>query len=410
MGEHVVIIGAGVIGLTSALYLQAKGRQVTLIDKAQPGQGCSSGNAGHFATQLVMPLSSLSMIPEIPRMLLDPKGPLAIRPGYFPKALPWLCRFMSHVRPSSQRHIAGQLNLLNKAAMAAWQPLFERTNAKHLIRHEGALLAFETAKAYQQADAFHAWQATTYDVPYQRWSRNEIEEREPGLAASIRHAIYYPETHFTLDPLRLSQTLFSHFTREGGRFIQQEVQSATVEEAGVMINGVIQADQLVIALGAHSKPWIKQLTGVSIPLESERGYHLMLPDEGHVFHRPVTFAEKRFVLTPMQDGLRLAGTVEFAGLQRLPDMARATMLKSLITPLMASRPGRSGQLWMGHRPTLSDSLPIIDRVGPQGRVLVAVGHQHLGLTLAGITGKLISELACDDQTTLPTAAFRLKRF
>lgn len=408
--SSITIIGAGVVGLATALAMQRAGIQVSLWDKSLPGQGCSYGNAGHFATELVLPLATPQLLPQLPKLVLNPLGPVALRAAYLPKILPWFIRFLWQARGTTSRAAALSIKALNDQALEAWQQLLGQTEAQRLLRLRGSLLVFESQAALSAAARQQEQIERQYGVPWQQWRPEQLQAQEPELNDRLAGAIWFPDTGHTIEPALLNQSLYQAFIAAGGTFVQQELQHLQSSQQGWKVNGEQQCEALLLACGAWSAPWVQQLTGVRIPLEAERGYHLMMPEDGQRLSQPVTSAERKFIMTPMQSGLRLAGTVEFAGLQRQPDMRRAQMLEGLAAPLLRRPLAGSGRCWMGCRPTLVDSLPILDRTAAGGKLLLALGHQHLGLTQAAISAQLLTDLALGQEPALDLNPYRLARF
>ncbi|MBY4675629.1 NAD(P)/FAD-dependent oxidoreductase [Marinobacterium arenosum] len=408
----IAVVGAGVVGLCCAIALQRAGYRVVLIDRDGVGEGCSKGNAGHFATEQVLPLATPGLLGKIPGMLLDPLGPVSIRWSYLHRIAPWLIRFMLNTRQRPFAAGAQALQSLNQGALAAWQRLLEEVDATDMLRVEGSLLVFEqqqTLQGYQPTLA----QLRQHGVQAQLLSGDQVRELEPQLAGRIEHGVLFPETGHTANPYRLCQRLASYFRQLGGQFLQQEVQAVQLTDQGCRLrlaDGDWQLPQLLLTTGAWSKPFVQQLTGRSLPLDTERGYHLMLPAAADQLRIPVTSAERCFIMTPMEEGLRLAGTVEFGGLHKPANMKRAEMLLLHARALLPTVDERPGERWMGFRPSLPDSLPVIDRAGPRGQVLLAFGHQHLGLTQAALTAELVLALQQQKAPAVDLSPFRLGRF
>lgn len=409
----IAVIGAGVVGLSCACKLQMAGLKVALLDKSPAGQGCSKGNAGHFATEQVLPLAAPGLIRQIPRMLLDPQGPVSIRWPYLPKIAPWFTRFLLNTRDKPFHKGAKAIRALNDQALPAWQTLLQQIQASEQMQIEGSYLVFESDTTFAQYQNSTLTLIQRYGVNAQVISGHALREAEPALSPSIKHAVFFPDTGHTQNPLKLSETLFSAFIQQGGLFIQQEVSTLTPNAQGCQIitpEAQYQVPKVLIATGAWSKQLVKQATGVSVPLDTERGYHLMAPEAQHLLKVPVSSADRKFILTPMETGMRLAGTVEFAGLEAPANMQRAQMLARHAKALLPTLPEPTGDSWMGCRPSLPDSLPVIDRVGPKGQILLAFAHQHLGLTHAAITAELVVNLALFETPRLDLTPYRLHRF
>lgn len=406
-----VVVGAGIIGVACALQLARQGRHVLVVDPQDPGMGASYGNAGHLATEQVFPIADLSILKRLPGMLLDPMGPLRLDWKYLPRALPWFLRLLLNLRPASyQRTVAG-IRTLNEGSLGAWQRLLHSIGRPTLLRKDGSLLVYEQADSRPALEALQQ-RMQQQQVPVDYWSGEAIRQAAPQLSANIQGGLFFPGTGHFLDPYQVVCELVQAAKASGVQFLKRRVLDGRVEGDGVSLTtdqGPLLASQVLIACGAHSAALTAALTGKQVPLDTERGYHLMLPHEQHRLPFAVTSLERKFIMTPMSDGLRLAGTVEFAGLKAPPNMARAWQLHRLSKGLFREDlSARDATTWMGFRPSLPDSLPIIDRVC-EGKVLLAFGHQHLGLTQAAVTAEWVGELA-STKPTQPLAPYRLDRF
>ncbi|CAI8863790.1 NAD(P)/FAD-dependent oxidoreductase [Pseudomonas soli] len=407
----IAVVGAGIVGVACALQLARQGRRVLLIDRQAPGHGASYGNAGHLATEQVFPIADLSILKRLPAMLLDPMGPLRLDWKYLPRALPWFTRLLLNLRPAPfQRSVAG-IRALNENSLGAWQRLLASIDRSPLLKEDGSLLVFERHESRQALAALRA-RMQAQDVPVDQWSAEEVSEAAPQLSPSILGGLFFPRTGHFLDPYHVVCELFSAARAGGVRFLRAEVSGGRVHGQGVSLasdQGPVEASQVLISAGAHSAKLTATLTGRRVPLDTERGYHLMLPAEQQRLPFAVTSLERKFIMTPMADGLRLAGTVEFAGLEAPPSMERAWQLHRLSKGLFRRELDAEGATpWMGFRPSLPDSLPVIDRVA-DGKVLLAFGHQHLGLTQAAVTAEWMGRLV-NGEDCPQISAYRLSRF
>ncbi|TKK42615.1 FAD-dependent oxidoreductase [Pseudomonas fluorescens] len=407
----IVVVGAGIIGVACALQLARQGRQVVVLDPQAPGMGASYGNAGHLATEQVFPIADLSILKRLPAMLLDPMGPLRLDWTYLPRALPWFIRLLLNLRPARyQRTVAG-LRALNEGSLGAWQRLLQSIGQAPLLREDGSLLVYERAESRAALDAVQQ-RMRQQGVAVDFWSGDAVRKAAPQLSDAIQGGLFFPATGHFLDPYTVVGELVNAAKAEGVQFLQQRVLDGRLEGSGVSLTtdqGVLTAQQVLIACGAHSAKLTAALTGKQVPLDTERGYHLMLPQEQQRLPFAVTSLERKFIMTPMTGGLRLAGTVEFAGLDRPANMQRAWQLHRLSKGLFRHDLSDSEATpWMGFRPSLPDSLPIIDRVC-EGKVLLAFGHQHLGLTQAAVTAEWVGQLAAGERVP-ELQPYRLDRF
>jgi len=412
---NVAVVGAGIIGVACALQLARQGRRVVIIDQQEPGHGASFGNAGHLATEQVFPIADASILTRLPAMLMDPMGPLRLDWKYLPRALPWFTRLLLNLRPAPfQRTVAG-IRALNEGSLGAWHRLLGSIERPHLMREDGSLLVFERAESRQAIDALQA-RMSQQEVPVDHWHASVVQDAAPQLSKGIQGGLFFPRTGHFLDPYEVVCELMEAAKASGVQFLKRQVVGGKLDEHGVSLRtdqGTVAARQVLIACGAHSASLTGALTGKKVPLDTERGYHLMLPHEHGRLPFAVTSLERKFIMTPMDGGLRLAGTVEFAGLDRPPNMERAWQLHRLSQGLFRrDLSAEDATPWMGFRPSLPDSLPIIDKVC-KGKVLLAFGHQHLGLTQAAVTAELIARLASPAAASngLPALEpYRLDRF
>lgn len=407
--QQVCVIGAGVIGLTSALALQDAGCEVTLIDSQPPGSGCSKGNAGHFATEQVFPLAQPSLLWQLPKMLLDPLGPLAIRPSYFWQALPWFSRFLWAMRGRARRANQHALAALNEHAMASWLKLVDLHQCAELIEQRGALLVSEQSQPDALLASFEQYQSANIALSW--LDQEQLHAAEPSLHPRVKHGIHFKAVAHSSNPFLLSQKLFARFKARGGEFIQEPVQGIYADRQPTvrLPRSSLHCHYLVIAAGAHSQQ-LARYCGHNVPLTAERGYHLMV--NSVPLSQPVTSLERKFIMTPMQHGLRLAGTVEFAGLHSAPNYRRASMLlphgQALLSRHLQPR-SQDGQ-WFGNRPSLPDSLPVLGPCPKHRGIFYNFGHQHLGLTQAAISAELLVAAMQQQRNAVDLSPYSIARF
>ena len=410
--QNIVVIGAGTVGVCCALYLQRDGHRVTLIDRNDPGQGCSYGNAGIFQYGACVPQSTTGILRRIPEMLLNRKAPLVIRWQNLPRMLPYLFRFVQSAHPDRVEQSSLALACLLEQADAAYVPLINQANANHLIRRTGEMTVYRDRAAYMGGDYGRRLRRKR-GVKVVDMEGTGLTEMIPGLSKEFRFGTYLPDCASTTDPYRLTLMLAETFAGNGGIVLRENVIDLVVGLGGVT-TAVTEAsrhevDSLVLATGAFSKPWASAL-GAQVPLYTERGYHIMISEAGMDLPFPILSGDYRFGLTPMIGGLRLSGTVELAGLDRPPDYERAKILVSLAKLLFPDLAGTTGKCWMGHRPSMPDSLPVLGRSPKYNNAYFAFGHGHLGLTLGGVTGKLIGNLVAGRISNAALTAFRANRF
>ena len=418
----VIVIGAGVVGSACALSLSQQGLRVLVLDSHQhPGMGASFGNAGHMATEQVFPIADAAIVKRLPKMLLDPMGPLRLDWRYVPKALPWFTRLLWNLRKTPYQASVAGIRALNENSLDAWRRLLDTIDSRYLLKEDGSLLVYEKDSAAEELATLHT-RMTKQQVAVEYWQASAIKNTAPQLSDSIKGGLFFPDTAHTINPFQIVNSLVSAAKANGVQFRQENVISGQDHDNGVTLktasSSSFTAGKVLIACGAHSAHLTATLTGTKVPLDTERGYHLILPHERHRLPMAVTSLERRFIMTPMDEGLRLAGTVEFAGLHRPANMQRAWQLHKLSQGLFKNDLDTTeAKTWMGFRPSLPDSLPIIDSV-KSGRVLLAFGHHHLGLTQAAITAEIISQLAKQEnqqaqlhcQLPIDLSPYRLSRF
>lgn len=410
---RVAVVGAGIVGVSCALHLRRAGHDVILLDPRPPGTATSFGNAGGIVTGAVVPNSTPALRRNLRRILFDKNSPVRLRWSYLPKLAPWLLRFLREGSDTRVRQIAQALQPLVSRAYEAHRELIALSGADGIVRPVGWLKVYasEASFAATQYDrAIMAANGVRFDV----LQGDDIRQLEPALAPRFAKALFQPDSAFVSSPRKLTEAYAAQFVHIGGVSLQERVRGITPEPTGVLLDcefGYRQVDAVVIAAGAWSKELVRQV-GDRVLLDTERGYHVNL-DRGRAgeLRRAVVFPDHGgFVLAPMQDGIRLTSGVELAGLAAPPDFSR---IRRLIPRALEVLPGLSAQVtrqWMGYRPSTPDSLPVIGRSPRSPHVYYAFGHQHLGLTLGPITGRLIAALVSNRQPEFDVSPYRIERF
>ena len=410
--RRVVVVGAGMVGVSAALWLQQSGHDVTLIDRGAPGRATSYGNAGIFATYGCIPINAPRRLIDTPSMLLDAGSPLSIQWSYLPRFLPWALRFLSACRPGRVRATVRALAAILAQAEEGFRPLARRAGIESLLGPAGALYVYESEESWRR-DRANRELRRAHGVSFRELDPSEVYELEPALANVVHRGVYLEDVFYLRNPHAVVDRLARAFVQWGGRVHHAEVRAIGNGLPGlleVVCSGErIAADRVVIAAGAWSTRLLGRLAE-HIPLDAERGYHVMFPEAASLLNRPVAPVDGGFFMTPMEVGLRAAGTVEFAGLDAPPRPARVEALTAAARRLLPDL-GEPAESWLGFRPTLPDALPAIGPLPSDPRILCAFGHQHLGMTLGGITGKLIAELVDGtDPPSVDLAPFRPDRF
>lgn len=409
---RIVVVGAGIVGACSAAYLKREGYAVTLLEAEAPAAGASSGNAGALSPGSCIPLATPGMLWDVPKWLTDPDGPLVVRPSYALQAMPWLLRFIAAGRANRIDAIANALHALHSPVYDSYQPLLQASGAGNLVRQSGSLVVYRQRSALESA--MSGWQmrrdrGISFDVLEQK----ALHDIAPALAPDFTCAVLQPDHGYVVDPRVLVVKLVDHFRASGGELVTGRAQRIVRGGAGISIHldggRTIETDRIVVAAGAWSKTLLSGF-GVNVPLETQRGYHLHLPQPGIDLPMPVSFSESKFYATPMAGGLRLAGTVEFASASAPPNYKRARRLGAIAEKWLPGLALEGASEWMGRRPCLPDSLPVIGALPADPRIILAFGHGHNGMTSAPTTGRVVADLVAGRKPFIDLAPYRPDRF
>jgi D-amino-acid dehydrogenase len=379
----IAVVGAGIVGAAAAYELCKRGAHVTLIDRGEPGRGCSYGNAGAISPGSVAPLAMPGVVARAPRMLLDRDGPLHIPLAYLPRALPWLMRFAAASRPDRVDAIAQRLAALHANAVDRHLALAREIGATDLIQRRGHLHVYPDAHALaKDADAWSLRER--HGVAFERVDRAGIDALEPRVASRYTAGVFLPDHAMVSNPFRYVQQIVRAFVVRGGRLARDDVRAVEPDLArGWCVHtgeGRQNADHVIVAAGMHSVGLLEPL-GVRLPLESQRGYHVTFRGTDAPISRVVVLADRKAFVTPMEGGFRIAGTVEFGGLARPANPRRSQLLARFARESFADlAPAAEERHWMGHRPCTPDSIPLIGPVASRKGLWLATGHGHLGLT------------------------------
>lgn len=408
----IAIVGAGIVGVATAHALLDEGHEVLILDREGPAFGPSRGNAGWMAHTDILPIASPKNLRLVPKFLLDPLGPLAIRPAYFPKLLPWLVRFLLAARPDAFERSVQGLGALQQRALPAWLKLAETAGVSGHIHRKGGLYVFTDRGAFTEAGEIAKRQAE-FGITVDMIGPEELRQFEPALKDRFVGAAYHPETAHISDPRELTLALFEAALARGATYEQADVKNISMGERPALIgpDGWQRVvDKVVVAAGAWSKP-LAAAMGDKVPLDTERGYNVSFPGRTGLTTRPIGFESHGFVVTPLESGLRIGGAVEFGGLEAPPNHARTRVLYDKASGFIEGLPDfNSGTLWMGFRPSLPDSLPVIGAASRNRNVLYAFGHGHYGMTQSAVTGTLIADLVAGRAPSLALDAFSPSRF
>ncbi len=410
--DETIIVGAGIVGICCALSLIEKGAKVRLIDRDEPGQGASFGNAGVISPWSCIPQSMPGLWKSIPRWLLDPEGPVAIRPGYLPKALPWAWRFLSQGRPERVRAVADAMATLNRPNVDLYRHHLRGSGHEDLLHDSWYLHVYRKAADANLDDL--AWRLRVEQgAPVEALSGDQLREIEPDLSADYEAAIAIKEQARALAPGRIGQVLAEQVRRRGGAIQRATVRSLAPRDGGgwrVESDGdALAASRIVLAAGAWSARFLEPL-GLRVPLEAERGYHLLFKDPGVALRHSIMEVDAKFVASSMEMGLRSAGTAEFAGLDSPPNYRRARIFKRLTKRMLPKLNTEHTDEWMGSRPSLPDSLPCIGEVPGKPGLFLAFGHSHYGLGMAPATGRIVADLVTGTPPNIDLAPYAIDRF
>lgn len=410
--QDIAIIGAGIVGLATALTLQQDGHRVTLIDRLEPGAGTSFGNAGVISVSGITPVAYPGIWRDAPKMLLDPDSVLRMRWAYLPRALPWLLRFLAASTPARVEEISRDMTPLVTRAFDAHDKLMRRHGIEGVVKRVGWLKVYPAEKAAGTKGDVAL--IRKYGLKVDELDADELRQLEPGINRRYTHGVFSPDSGFASTPLKLSQAYAAAIRQGGGKFVQGTVQGIAIGADGAPTiatdQGSTRYDRAVIAAGAFSKPFA-QMVGARVPLDTERGYHLYLKaDQARAVGRPTYFGDHGFVLAPMEDGIRLTSGVEFAGLDAPPDYRRIRRMAAFARDALPGLGDRPEREWMGFRPSLPDSKPVIGPAPASDRVTLAFGHGHLGLTLSAITASCVADLIAGRASGVPLAPFAPTRF
>ncbi|TDH35000.1 FAD-dependent oxidoreductase [Pseudohoeflea suaedae] len=411
--RDVIVIGAGIVGVNIAAMLSENGHRVRVVDPEGVAEMTSRGNAAALAFSDIMPLASPKIMWKAPRWLFDPLGPLSIRPSYLPRLVPWLTRFALSSTPDRvEASIAAQSAMMDLAARETFA-LAERADIADLIRHDGSLELYESEGEFRAS--LPGWdRREASGIEFRHVRGGDLADLQPGLAGRFVAGTFVPGWKTVSDPRDYALAVWKHAEKFGAKLERRKV--TRLELSGAKPVAVLEdrtelsAERIVIAAGAWSTRILKGTSAARIPLDTERGYNTTLPRGAFDLKRQLIFSGHAFVVTPLENGVRVGGAVEFAGLDAAPNYARSKIMLDKARDFLPGLDPSGGVEWMGFRPSLPDSLPVLSPLRERGDILLAFGNGHLGLTQSAAMGRIVTDLVSEKTPSIDLAPFRADRF
>ena len=404
------IIGAGIQGISNALFLQKKGFNVTIFDRDEPGSPAASyGNAGHFSPYASVPINRPDVLTDVPAMLLSSTGPLALKWNYVPKMIPWFLQFIRNCSKKKMMHTAKNMHQILDLALPAYDELFDEIDLEGLVEKKGILYIWNDQSLKSRELEISV--RNELGVDQQVVTPKEIHDLEPNIKPIYHGGVYYQHGRHARNPKKILLKLYELFLKKGGKFLKMNIKDINFNDEKPVIKAETQSflfDKIVIACGSFSKRLTDNLDE-KIPLDTERGYHVHFKGYDHLLTRPVIFQNRGFGITPMEQGLRVVGTVEFGGLDNPLSKSRIKNLINNAKYMMGDLQEHEDE-WLGFRPTLPDYLPVIGASKKHKNVFYCFGHHHLGWTLGPISGKIISGMIAEENTNLDLKPYSSLRF
>ncbi len=406
-----IVVGAGMVGMSTALWAQKEGIKTLLCDPNPPGSGTTYGSACTIATYACIPVNSPSIFKSLPYLLTSRDSPLSFNVSHGLKNPRWMLGFLTNCRASRVKHISEALGQFLNYTDAGLNPLIAEAQSEDLIVSNDCLYVWSSRAGYESAREGNAMRASQ-GVNFDELTSDDVRQLEPNLQQPIHKGLLFKGARHISSPLELVTRMQKRFEALGGSYLAQGVEECKADDSGVtayLNDGTqIRSRQLALTAGARSRQ-IKGTGATSLPLGTERGYHVLYRNHGSRLSRPVGWAEAGFYATPMADGLRIAGTVEINAIDAAFNK-KCTDYLQVKSHDMFGDIGSPDDTWLGHRPTMPDSLPVIGYSKNSKRIIYAFGHQHIGLTLGGITGKIVTDLAQGREPSCNINDFSPERF
>ncbi len=410
--KNLAIIGAGIQGICNALFLQKKGYVVNLFDKEEPGCSASYGNAGHFSPYASLQLNRYDVLSDVPSMLTNSRGPLALKWNYIPKMIPWLSKFVLNCSQKKMMYTAKYMHQILDLSLSAYDELFDEINLEGLVENNGIMYVWENKGIKSRELEIKI--RNELGIKQKILNKKEVHDLEPNIKPFYSGGVFYEYARHAKNPKKITQKLFKKFLDNGGKFKKIYIKDINFENKKPILitdNSKFKFDKLVIACGAFSKKLTDKLKE-NIPLDTERGYHIHFKNYSHLVSRPVVWADRGFGVTPMEQGLRVVGTVELGGLENPLSKSRIKNLILNAKDMLNGIPDNEehDDEWLGFRPTLPDFLPVIGQSKNYENVFYSFGHHHLGWTLGAISGKIVSKMIVGEKTNLELSPYSSSRF
>ena len=410
--KNLAIIGAGIQGICNALFLQKKGYVVNLFDKEEPGCSASYGNAGHFSPYASLQLNRYDVLSDVPSMLTNSRGPLALKWNYIPKMIPWLSKFVLNCSQKKMMYTAKYMHQILDLSLSAYDELFDEINLEGLVENNGIMYVWENKGIRSRELEIKI--RNELGIKQKILNKKEVHDLEPNIKPFYSGGVFYEYARHAKNPKKIAQKLFKNFLDNGGKFEKIYIKDINFDNKKPILitdKSKLKFDKLVIACGAFSKKLTDKLKE-KIPLDTERGYHIHFKNYSHLVSRPVVWADRGFGVTPMEQGLRVVGTVELGGLENPLSKSRIKNLILNAKDMLNGIPDNEehDDEWLGFRPTLPDFLPVIGQSKNYENVFYSFGHHHLGWTLGAISGKIVSKMIVGEKTNLDLSPYSSSRF
>tara|TARA_Y100000590_G_scaffold308685_1_gene348506 strand:+ start:227 stop:1456 length:1230 start_codon:yes stop_codon:yes gene_type:complete len=408
--KKISVIGAGIVGVCIAYFLNKNGHKVTIFDENKPGTQTSFGNAGIFANHDCVFANSPNLWKDLPSLIFKKDGYVTFDWIYVLTHLPWMFKFLRNCTNTKVNHIAKSLSDFSFHAESAYDELFDEVDVSNYVVNKDSIYLYETEKDFQKGQYMNNLRKKN-GVPFDIIDKEKISKLEPSLAPVYYNGVIYRDESYTKSSLKITQSIFNKFINNGGSFILKKIDSVFKKNNNLILksnNQEFQTDKVIIAAGVWSNNLAKTIKD-NFPLDTERGYHITFKSKKNLISRSIGWASAGFYMTPMEDGIRAAGTVEIAGLKKPMNKKRLELIEKTSRKILPQL-GEIKNYWMGFRPTLPDSLPVIGKSKKCEDVYYAFGHQHLGLSLGAVTGKVIQSLVEDKRSNINLEPFNPYRF